>query len=163
MDRVRESVFNMLASWIDIEGASVCDLFAGAGSYGIEAVSRGAANVTFVEMNPRTVAQLESNISTLGISGCCTVQRADVVQFARRLHGSFDLVFADPPYDFNGSEQVLRLLVENGILRDGGVLVWEYTTANPPAAHGALDPVRERTIGTTGIAIYINKGGRMSP
>jgi 16S rRNA (guanine966-N2)-methyltransferase len=96
-DRVREALFSVLAARVD--GARVLDLFAGSGALGIEALSRGAAEVTFVDSAPATIRAVRANLEGLGASA--EVRRAD----ARRFLGSasaaarqYDLVFLDPPY-----------------------------------------------------------------
>jgi len=95
-DRVREALFSMLAS---VEGARVLDLFAGSGALGIEALSRGAAEATFVDSAPRAVRALRDNLGALGASA--EVRRADARAFlrnARTAGRQYDLVFVDPPY-----------------------------------------------------------------
>lgn len=82
-----------------MEGASVLDLFAGSGAMGIEALSRGAAEATFVDDDPRAVAVVKANLASTGLGATATVVRSDVVRFLRRGPGPFDLAVLDPPYD----------------------------------------------------------------
>ena len=110
-DRVREAIFSMLTSMDVIEGARVLDLYAGSGALGIEALSRGAESVVFVDNDPAAVAAVRANLSVLGpASARAVVLRADAVQY---LAGApeVDLVLADPPYSFDGWEQLLDALV----------------------------------------------------
>jgi 16S rRNA (guanine966-N2)-methyltransferase len=96
-DRVREAWMSILGS--ELEGTRVLDLFAGSGALGLEALSRGAESVTFVELNPPSLRALEQNITALGVTDAVTVHRADAMRFVERLpEGAFDLVLADPPY-----------------------------------------------------------------
>ena len=83
-----------------IPGARVVDLFSGSGALGLEALSRGAAFVDFVEVDPRSIKSLEANIAGLGASGRCALHRQDAIEFvtARVAEPPFDLAFADPPY-----------------------------------------------------------------
>lgn len=103
-DRVREAVFNALFSMDDaISGAKVLDLFAGTGALGLEALSRGAAHVTFVERNPRVLRVLETNLTGTGADrAAVTVVRAEALDWLARAGaaGRFDVALLDPPYDF---------------------------------------------------------------
>lgn len=97
-DRVREALFSILAS--EVSEARVCDLFAGSGALGIEALSRGAASASFVERAPRAVAAIEDNLARTRLAGRAEVHRVDVTGFCHAPSGGpFDLVFVDPPYD----------------------------------------------------------------
>jgi 16S rRNA (guanine966-N2)-methyltransferase len=93
-DRLRESLFNVLAD--TVAGARVLDGFAGTGAVGIEALSRGAAHVTFVEQDPRAVDLIGENLTRCGVTGGYTILRADVA--TARTPAVFDLIFLDPPY-----------------------------------------------------------------
>src|SRR5687767_4073898 len=96
-DKLRETLFNILAP--RIEGARVLDGYAGTGALGIEALSRGAAHVTFVERDRRAVALIAENLRTCGVEADYTIEHEDV---AAALHGAaraFDLILLDPPYD----------------------------------------------------------------
>ena len=94
-DRVRETLFNWLGQQLD--GLSCVDLFAGSGALGLEAASRGAANVTLVERNPRVVSSLQESIRVFG-SSRIKVIRADALEFLRRDESVYDLAFLDPPF-----------------------------------------------------------------
>jgi 16S rRNA (guanine966-N2)-methyltransferase len=104
-DRVREAVFNALNSLDVIVDASVADLYAGSGALGFEALSRGAAQCTFVESDRRALSAIHDNIATLGVSGRCRVVAGDVVTMLPRV--SCDLAFADPPYGFDDWERLV--------------------------------------------------------
>ncbi len=109
-DRVREAVFNVLTSLGGVEGATVVDLFAGTGALGIEALSRGAAHVTFVDRDPVAVAAVRDNLAAVGLADSPTeVVRADVLRWLE--HGrpgrAFDLALCDPPYDFAAWDRLL--------------------------------------------------------
>lgn len=156
-DRVREAVFNILEHGIDdfaIDGANVLDLFAGTGALGIEALSRGAAQGVFVENVAASRALLQENFQALGLGGIATIFRRSAVDLGaayRKL--SFQLVFADPPYDKGLAEQAIAAAIENGWLSDGAVIVIEERAGVEvvwPAGCTALD---QRTYGNTQIAI----------
>jgi 16S rRNA (guanine(966)-N(2))-methyltransferase RsmD len=132
-DRVRESLFNVLASRIDFAGASVLDLYAGSGALGLEALSRGAASAVFVESDHRAAAVVDQNIAALGTTAA--VRRGPVAAvLAGGADRPVDLVFADPPYDVAAAdiEEMLVALVTGGWAVAGTVVVVERPTAGPP-------------------------------
>jgi 16S rRNA (guanine966-N2)-methyltransferase len=107
-DRVREAWMSIVAP--SIPGARVLDLYAGSGALGLEALSRGAESVDFVELAPASLAALRANIETLGASDAVRVHRADALRFAQRLApGGYDLAFADPPYSGDAAERLVAL------------------------------------------------------
>lgn len=108
-DRAREALFNALNSLGAIDGAQVLDLYAGSGALGIEALSRGAASCTFVERDRRALDAIRSNISHLGIADRSKVVAGDVSTLLAGLR-RFDLVLADPPYDFDDWGRLLSLI-----------------------------------------------------
>lgn len=125
-DRVRESLFNVLAARMEFGGIAVLDLYAGSGALGLEALSRGAASALFVEADRRAASVIEANIADLGIRGA-TVRRAPVDKVVQSSGRAVDLVFADPPYEVStvAVEGVLTALRANGWVRDGAVAVIE--------------------------------------
>lgn len=123
--QLRESFFNICQNWI--EGALFLDLFAGSGAMGLEALSRGAKHVTFVEQDRYCVRTIEKNLENMGFKDRARVVQGDLIRVISHLKGPFDLIFSDPPYDldFSGtpcSQWLLEkidhsdLLVENGKL-----------------------------------------------
>lgn len=111
-DRVREAWMSILGS--ELAGARVLDLFAGSGALGLEALSRGAETVTFVELNPPSLKALHQNISALGAEASTTVERGDAMRFAERLSpGAFDVVLADPPYTVDHASGLVALFRRN--------------------------------------------------
>jgi len=111
-DRVRESTFNALHSRGAVVGARVLDLFAGTGALGIEALSRGADHATFVDRSLDAVRLVEANLITCDLAGRATVLRADGPGWLRTSTDLWDLVLLDPPYDFNGWEDLLALVAD---------------------------------------------------
>jgi len=94
----------------ELAGARVLDLFAGSGALGLEAISRGAASATFVELNAPSLKALQQNIASLGVGEMATVHRGDAVRYAERLaEGAFDIAFADPPYSVDYAAQLVGL------------------------------------------------------
>jgi 16S rRNA (guanine966-N2)-methyltransferase len=141
---VREAVFNALYSLDDpVDGAGVLDLFAGTGALGLEALSRGAAHVTFVENNREAAAALVTNIDALGFTAQATVTRTDALRWLSSA-GHFDIAFLDPPYAFAEWDGLLSNVSTT-------LAVIESDRAiEVPAAWGL---VRERRYGTTVVQI----------
>jgi 16S rRNA (guanine966-N2)-methyltransferase len=107
-DRVREAWMSILGN--ELDGARVLDLFAGSGALGLEALSRGAESVTFVELNPGSLQALGANITALGVNDAVSVHRGDALRYAERLpENAFDLVFADPPYSIDFAARLITL------------------------------------------------------
>ena len=97
-DRVREAWMSIVSAWLP--GARVLDLFAGSGALGLEALSRGAAAVDFVDVAPASIAAIHANADRLGAGTAAAIHRADALRFVAKLGpGSYDVAFADPPYD----------------------------------------------------------------
>ena len=115
-DRVREAWMSILAP--ELDGARVLDLFAGSGALGLEALSRGAAMATFVELNAPSLDALRANIEALGVGGRVTVHRGDALRFAEGLpEGAFDVTFADPPYTNDAADRLVALFRRHAFAR----------------------------------------------
>lgn len=134
-DRVKEALFNIVGQ--RVVGATVADLFAGSGSLGIEALSRGANKAVFVEKDPRARAVLTSNLSRTRLDGKAAVVAADVrlsVAALGRRGKRFDLIFVDPPYRM-GSPEVQKLISElarQDLLNPQGLIVYEHSRRQEP-------------------------------
>lgn len=127
-DRVREAIFDILYSLGGVEGLQVADLFSGSGALGIEALSRGASSVTFVERDPLSVAAIRCNLESVGLDdgqrdgrdGDAAVVRADVDTWVATTASRYDLVLCDPPYDYRGWETLVgRLPGDLAVLESG--------------------------------------------
>ncbi|MBW3548020.1 MAG: 16S rRNA (guanine(966)-N(2))-methyltransferase RsmD [Actinobacteria bacterium] len=145
-DRVREATFNALSSLGALEDASVLDLFAGSGALGIEALSRGAAAVTFVDHDPAAVATVRANLAATGLATAATVVRSDASRFLAAGPGRFDLALLDPPYDFDDPSW-------SGLLDlvDAGLAVLESDREIDPG--GRWEPVRVKRYGATVVTL----------
>ena len=114
-DRVREAIFDILYSQGGVEGTQVVDLFAGSGALGIEALSRGAASVTFVERDPLAVAAIRANLASVGLEeaerqGDATIVRADADTWVATTAARYDLALVDPPYRYDGWDHLVSHL-----------------------------------------------------
>lgn len=170
-DMVRQALFSVLAS--HVPGARFLDLFAGSGAVGLEAWSRGAAYVCWVEADARVFRVLSENLNGL----CGDVSsgtpdagwraiRADVFRFLKgaAVAGLYDTIFADPPYDRDGKAQwagrLLQALADAAILSPSGVFVMEQAADEPEAVHWAWETVLSRTYGGTRLMIYRKRGSQ---
>ena len=142
-DRVRETLFSMLASRLgSFEDLRVADLFAGSGALGFEALSRGAARVTFVETDPRASAVIRRNAETLGAADRVEVIGGSALRLPRS--PPFDLIFADPPYCGGSGTAVVDAVSNAGWLAPGGWMTVETSRSDQVAAEDLeIDAVRE--------------------
>jgi 16S rRNA (guanine966-N2)-methyltransferase len=148
---VKEAIFNLIGPRID--GAHVLDLFAGSGALGIEALSRGAASVTFVDREPRGLAILRQNLDTLDLRERARVVRGDVVRW---LEGSPEeikragVVFMDPPYDDVVLDRALKVIDREV---SGATVVAEHSRRQDMPALGRLQVDRQRRYGDTMVTV----------
>jgi len=151
-DKLRETLFNILAA--RVEDARVLDGFAGTGAVGIEALSRGAAHVTFVEQDRRAAALIEENAAACGLKGRYTIVCGDFVAVAPRLGagGAFDLILLDPPYDAGNVRDALDQAAR--ILSMSGLLVLERATRQEPDVPPILERVRDVRSGDSTLTIF---------
>jgi 16S rRNA (guanine966-N2)-methyltransferase len=158
-DRVREALFSILGS---LDGAAVLDLYAGTGALGIEALSRGAARVTFVEHARPALAALSKNLRSLALEAQAQVIPRPVERALEAPswgEGAFDVVFADPPYAVirDGHLAEVAALGRGALgrsVRQGGRLVLEHASADPPPALAGLRFAEMRRYGDTAISFY---------
>ena len=154
-DRVRESLFNILAHGIDgleIEGARVLDLFAGTGALGVEALSRGAAYCLFVEDNADARGIIRENIEALGLTGASKLWRRDAARLGTAAPMQpFQLLFVDPPYGKGLGELALKAAADGGWLAPGAVCVLEERADVEPVIPAALAALERRVYGDTAL------------
>ena len=157
-DRLRETLFNVLTP--RIEGANFLDLYAGSGAVGMEALSRGAAHVEFVERAEPALRVLRANLARLGLTAGFRIHAAGVAGVLRNMKpiAAFDVVFLDPPYD--AAEEyaaTLRLLGGNaaGLLADGALVIAEHRKKERlEESYGALDRTRLLEQGDAALSFY---------
>ncbi len=124
-DRIRESLFNILGHRFDFEGARVLDLFAGTGALGLEALSRGASEVAFVDDGRIAGGLIQKNIDLLGVRGEACLIRANAARLRENAGAPYDLVFLDPPYGKNLGEKAIASALRHGWIAAGALIVWE--------------------------------------
>lgn len=158
--KVREAAFNMLhARGLVFEGLRVADLFAGSGSLGIEALSRGADFALFVEMNRKAAAMLRENLRSMGIEPACwRIEAKDLFSVLKTRHVEpFGLVFIDPPYGKDLLEPALALALDKGWAAPGAFILAEVEASLDTAALDGLpglDLETDRTYGQTRILLW---------
>lgn len=149
-EKVREAIFNILP---DVAGAHVLDLFAGSGALGIEALSRDAAHVTFVDFGKQPLQIIRGNLKELGLDPRATVVNGEAVAAAARPGPApWDLVFIDPPY---ASDLAIRAAQALAHLAAGSTIVIEHDRRHAPPEHlGSLVRSDERRYGDTLVSFY---------
>jgi 16S rRNA (guanine966-N2)-methyltransferase len=164
-DRLRETLFNVLGP--NVSGARFLDLFAGTGAIGIEALSRGATEVVFIENHPPAAVLIRRNLDSLGVRSGVTVLAVDALRglemLTSRLKGAgagFDYIFLDPPYAAaEDYVRVLEFLGSADLLAPGGVVVAEHRrNFDLPEEAGALRRVRILRQGDAGLSFYRRRG-----
>jgi 16S rRNA (guanine966-N2)-methyltransferase len=160
IDRVKESLFSVLYKYDLPDGKIVADLFCGVGSLGLEALSRGAKSVTFVEKDPNIIATLETNIEKAAFVDESKVIRADAFKIGASANDQpYDLVFVDPPYadtaeigDGSLLSELLAMLIER-LAPDGTVVVRTRKNIQLLEQYGQLHVIERRQWGTMAVTI----------
>ena len=158
-DRVREAIFNIIQ--FEVAGSEFLDLFAGSGAVGLEALSRGAKSVTFVERERRHLAALKENVEKIAGTTGDGIQEtvaADCYRWLSTYSGpGFTIGFADPPYalgEEKGYAQVLATLADRGVIRPGGLFIAEMTAVQKAEETPGWELIRDRTYGKTRLCIW---------
>jgi len=141
-DFAKTGLFNVLQNLVEFNGLKVLDLFSGTGSISFEFVSRGAASVTSVDIEPAHCKAIQQNADRLDLKQM-RVLRRDVFAFLEAPGTGYDLVFADPPYDMPAAEQLPDIILQNGMLNDGGWFVLEHSSRVSYDEHPHLDQTRK--------------------
>ena len=155
--RVRASIFSRLISRNAIAGANVLDIFAGSGSFGLEALSRGASRVVFVERARAAVSAIADNLSQLSMADRAQVITADfrrVLPELRSAGHTFELVFVDAPFGADSTAEVLALITYLGLLAPDGIVVTRQFHRTPQPVVASLECVNVAKIGDHRIALY---------
>lgn len=159
-DRIRESVFNVIAA--SIPGTSVLDAFAGSGAYGLEALSRGAVKAAFLEKDPRCCKVIRENIGSLGIAEKAQIVTADAfewIELSPKGQNRFDIAFADPPYAKGMAKKFLIKINHYDILNHFGLLIIEHNCEESlPDAEGAFILLKRKTYADVSVSFYQKNG-----
>ncbi len=148
---VREAIFNIMGD--EVEGSTVLDIYAGTGSLGIEALSRGAKSVTFIEAEAAACTAIHASLARTGFTPQAKVLRGRMPAALSALKGPFDLILMDPPY---ADEEAPETLIElAALLSPTGLIVYEHGSRyNPPERPGTLQMSDRRVYGDSAIALY---------
>lgn len=133
-DFAREGLFNILNNLVDFEELQVLDLFAGTGCISYEFISRGSSEVIAVESNRQCIRFIEKMAAELkapGLSAICM----DAFHYLERTSESFDLIFADPPYNMDGIEQIPDLVFKRNLLKEDGLFILEHSKRHDFSTH----------------------------
>jgi 16S rRNA (guanine966-N2)-methyltransferase len=153
-DRVREAIFNLLINGghgNPVAGARVLDLFAGTGALGLEALSRGAAEVCFVDDGAKALALIRTNVAKMRVEGETRVLRQDATRLGANASAPFMVVFLDPPYGKGMGDAALTAALRGGWIARGAMIVWEEGAA-PVVPEGFLQ-VDQRKYGDTVVTL----------
>ena len=153
MDRVKEWVFSVLGD--HVVDAEVCDLFAGSGSFGIEALSRYAKGVVFVDNSPKSCKLIKHTIDQIHLTEPHFITRQNATRYLKQAPTSFDIIFCDPPYDYEKLDELVMLISKQSCLNENGLLIIEHhvTTALPEKID-TFTLIREKKFGKTLISIF---------
>jgi 16S rRNA (guanine966-N2)-methyltransferase len=164
-DRVRESIFNILQNRLRLRGARVLDLFAGSGSLGFEALSRGAAQAVFVDDWQEATKVIEENSRLLRCEDRCHIVKTDVHRFLSNAEGQYDLIFVDPPYRLESASDLPHKIVEKGLLSPPGLIIMEHASRTKITTNTNLSLLSERTFGNTTVSFFsaVNSNSAESP
>jgi len=144
-------MFNVIGSRLDLEGAIVADLYCGSGSLGLEAYSRGASRIEFVDREATSLALARKNALSLDEYAPCRFVKSDARSWARNQpEGTYNLILADPPYHAEHVDSLIDVVLP--LLREGGLFLLEHDRSLKLPDHPALENVR--TYGKTAVAVY---------
>lgn len=125
-DRTKEGMFSVISARRYFDNTKVLDLFAGSGNLGFEAISRGATHCTFVDNEPRHIKHIESIAAKFDILSALKTYVMDIESFLQGSYGSFDFIFADPPYDYHDMSGMVEVILNNNWLKENGWFILEH-------------------------------------
>lgn len=155
-DRVKESLFSMIAPYI--EGAKVLDLFSGTGNLALEALSRGAKKAVMIEKDKDALRVIIENVNNLGFETMCRAYKNEserALEILGKKREKFDIIFLDPPYKDNICTEILKKIQETGVLEEGGLIIAEHHILEDMAdVIGEFKKADERRYGKKELSFY---------
>lgn len=155
MDRVKESLFATIQDYL--KGSIVLDLFAGSGQLGIEAISGGAKHCYFIDNNQEAINTIKNNIQNLNIKDKSTIILSDWKKSLNTFSNQnikFDIIFIDPPYDYDVYEKILEKVITLDVLNDNGLIILEHSNLNFKDKYSHLTLYKEKKYGNKSVNIY---------
>jgi len=156
-DRVKGIIFNVLQSRLDLSGVDVLDIFAGSGSLGFEALSRGAESVVFVEESSRVLRIIRKNAEMLGCTDSCELIQTDALSYVKGSVGKYDLIFADPPYAYGFTPLLPEMIFKRGMLNSGGYLIIEHAVQTDFESSALFELTLQKASGRTRLSFFHRK------
>lgn len=150
-DFAKESIFNVIDGYLDPDGCAALDLFSGTGSIALEMASRGCSQVVSVEADREHHAFIRRCVDKIECRACVPV-RADVFRFIKSCRARFDLIFADPPYNLENLAEIPALVLDSGLLREGGLFVFEHGKRNDFSLHPRF--IEHRSYGSVNFSLF---------
>ena len=151
--RVRTALFSLLDS-LNFHPSTVLDLFAGIGSLGIEALSRGADLADFVEKDRRSCKAIRNNLLLTALNNPGKIIPWTAERAIKQLEGSYDLVLVDPPYQYTGIAPLLQNLLSSARVHTGSLVVLEHTVLQPSPVIATATRIKQRRYGDTAVTVY---------
>jgi 16S rRNA (guanine966-N2)-methyltransferase len=152
-DTAKEGLFNILANYFDFEELTVLDLFAGTGSISLEFASRGARSVELVEIEKSYTDFIQKTLNRLGVEQVRVI-RSDAPGFIRNTAGTYDIIFADPPYTMNGIDRLPAEIFEHELLSDDGWFILEHSREHDFSGHPSF--FDRRRYGSVYFSFFVN-------
>jgi len=158
-DRVKESIFNSVGSVLP--QTIVLDLFAGSGSLGLEALSRGARFVDFVDRLPQAAQVIQQNLMDLGALADAKITVSDAIQFVNNTNQTYDIILVDPPYAMDIIDEIIEIIGTRKLLNEFGIIITLYQKNKPikPQNCGIME-TKKKTIGITNVS-YLKWGNEL--
>jgi 16S rRNA (guanine966-N2)-methyltransferase len=150
-DFAKEGLFNVLNNIVDFDSLRVLDLFTGTGSIAFEFLSRGAIEVTAVDVNQRCIEFIKKTAETFGASNITAVKSNSFV-FIKHMKSKYDLIFADPPYDLEGIATIPDLIFTSGLLAEAGMFIMEHSSSYKFEQHAHFDS--HRAYGSVNFSLF---------
>ncbi|OOB78973.1 MAG: 16S rRNA (guanine(966)-N(2))-methyltransferase RsmD [Epulopiscium sp. Nuni2H_MBin003] len=154
-DRIKETLFNIIN--FDINECTFLDLFSGTGQIGIEAMSRGAKSVTFVEEDNNAIKILEKNIEKIRLQNACKTYKMNINKALPKISAeqqTYDIIFLDPPYYYTGIGDIVKYIIDNNILLQTGKIIIENATDADDIDDERLILIKQKLYKNTKINIY---------
>lgn len=150
-DFAKENIFNVVNGYMELDGTTALDLFAGTGSISLELLSRGCSRVVSVEADRDHAAFIRQCMAKIGTDACMLI-RGDAFRFMKSCRQQFDFIFADPPYALKELSGIPSLIFEKGLLKEGGLLVFEHGKDNDFSSHERF--VERRSYGSVNFSLF---------